>query len=168
MNKLSLARLAEKLKSKKLIAGLLILGALLLLLAPSGGKKEEAKTPEEAPEFSLEAEERRLATILSKIEGAGRVSVMLTVSGGVFREIAENTEETSAEGKRESSKKAVTVQTGGSAQEAVTLRYLYPEYTGALVVADGAGSAGVRLRLTEAVAAVTGLKTDKISVIKMK
>ena len=168
MSRFSFALIAEKLKSKRLIAGLLILGALLLLLAPSGGKKEQAAKQELPPEFSLEAEERRLAAILSKTEGAGRVSVMLAVSGGVVREIAEDTEETAAEGKRESSKKAVTVQTGGSAQEAVTLRYLYPDYTGALVVADGAGSAGVRLRLTEAVAALTGLKTDKISVIKMK
>ena len=63
MSRFSFARLAVKLKSKKLIAGLLILGALLLLLAPSGEKKEAEKTPEDAPEFSVEAEERRLLLI---------------------------------------------------------------------------------------------------------
>ena len=39
---------------------------------------------------------------------------------------------------------------------------------GAVVVCDGADSATVRLRIMQAVSALTGLGSDKISVIKMK
>ena len=41
-------------------------------------------------------------------------------------------------------------------------------YLGAVVVCDGADSATVRLRVMQAVSALTGLGSDKISVIKMK
>ena len=41
-------------------------------------------------------------------------------------------------------------------------------YLGAVVVCDGADSATVRLRIMQAVSALTGLGSDKISVIKMK
>ena len=41
-------------------------------------------------------------------------------------------------------------------------------YTGAVVVCRGAGSGAVRLRLTRAVAAFTGLGTDKILVEQWK
>ena len=41
-------------------------------------------------------------------------------------------------------------------------------YLGAVVVCDGADSAAVQLRVMQAVSALTGLGSDKISVIKMK
>ena len=45
---------------------------------------------------------------------------------------------------------------------------MYPEYLGALIVAEGAGNAETKLKLTQAVAALTGLSTEKITVVKMK
>jgi len=45
---------------------------------------------------------------------------------------------------------------------------LEPEYRGALVVCEGAASAAVRLEVTQAVAALTGIGTDHIVVSKMK
>ena len=44
----------------------------------------------------------------------------------------------------------------------------YPRFQGALIVCEGADSAAVRLRLLEAVSAVTGLSTDRITVVKMR
>ncbi|MBE6910130.1 MAG: hypothetical protein E7474_11250 [Ruminococcaceae bacterium] len=40
--------------------------------------------------------------------------------------------------------------------------------SGALVVCEGAGSAAVRLQLTQAVSALTGLSSDKIAIVKGK
>ena len=45
---------------------------------------------------------------------------------------------------------------------------LYPVYQGAVVVCEGAERAAVRLAIVEAVSSLTGLGSDKISVIKMK
>ena len=53
-------------------------------------------------------------------------------------------------------------------KDAVTVKYIYPEYLGAVIVAEGADNAGVKLALTEAAASVTGLGPNRIKVIKMK
>ncbi|MBR5381432.1 MAG: hypothetical protein IK136_02305 [Oscillospiraceae bacterium] len=163
------AALLKRLRSRKSIAVLLIAGALLLLLAPSVSKgTDERKTVSDAPRFDVEEEEKRLAAILSKTDGAGRVAVMLSVAGTPVREIACDEDASTSDGKTELSRKTVTVQTGGSAREVVTLSYEYPAYIGAVVVSDGAGISAVKLRLTQAVSSLTGLGADRITVIKMK
>ena len=43
-----------------------------------------------------------------------------------------------------------------------------PTYLGAVIVCQGADSASVRLAIVSAVGSVTGLSTDKITVLKMK
>ena len=45
---------------------------------------------------------------------------------------------------------------------------LYPTYQGAVVVCEGAGSSTVRLAVVNAVSVLTGLSSDKISVVKWK
>ena len=57
---------------------------------------------------------------------------------------------------------------GSGAQEPVTLQELGPGYQGALVVAQGGDDPQVRLALSEAVSALTGLGMDKISICKGK
>ena len=54
----------------------------------------------------------------------------------------------------------------GSGQEAVQLTRRYPTFQGALVVCEGGDDAGVRLLMTQAVSALTGLGTDRITVCK--
>ena len=58
----------------------------------------------------------------------------------------------------------VTVGKGSGQQEVVPLQTVAPEFRGALVVCPGGGDARVRLQLIEAVAALTGLGSDRISV----
>ena len=55
---------------------------------------------------------------------------------------------------------------GASGDETVVIRRVYPTYRGALVVCQGGGRAEVRLAVTEAVAAVTGLPSDRVTVAK--
>ena len=62
----------------------------------------------------------------------------------------------------------VLVNQGNSQQSAVTKGLLYGKYRGAIVLAEGADSASVRLQLTEAVSALTGLNAGNICVLKMK
>ena len=45
-------------------------------------------------------------------------------------------------------------------------RTVYPTYRGALVVCQGADRAEVRLAVTEAVTALTGLTADRVTVAK--
>ena len=57
---------------------------------------------------------------------------------------------------------------GSGQQDVVITQQRYPLYQGAVVVCQGAGKASVRLAVTEAIAALTGLTSDKISVVKWK
>ena len=58
---------------------------------------------------------------------------------------------------------------GGSGyQETVTIQEVYPRYQGALLVCPGGDDPSIRLQLTQAMSALTGLGADKISISKGK
>lgn len=146
-----------------------ILAGLVLLLLPRSGGEEDAKgvkadvTPE-GTEFDLRAMEERLEEVLSEIKGAGKVRVVLSVKGGSRQVIAQDAKRSD----REDSNSAVVVSKGSGVEDTVLLQEIYPQYQGALVVCSGGDDPAVRLKLIEAVAAITGLGTDKISICKSK
>jgi len=154
----------SKLKKNGLIAAALVLGAVLMLM-PTGGSgpgTSDGASGLSEPVFSLSEQERKLEEALSQISGAGKVKVVLTLKSSTERILASNEEISDSQ----SRVTYVTVQTGSGVQT-VAVRYNYPVYQGALVVCQGAGNPAVRLQITEAVAALTGLTTDKITVTKM-
>ena len=65
-------------------------------------------------------------------------------------------------------RETVVISSGSGTQEAVLVQQFYPRFQGALIVSEGGGDPAVRLNITEAVAALTGLGADKISVCKGK
>lgn len=142
---------------------LLGLGALLLLLLPRQAVGKSGAGKEETAFFSLEAEERRMEAALSRIPGVGRVTVLLTLDSSEEREYARNTEEDrQLETDRDRSEERSQVAQVG--EGALTVRIAYPRYRGALIVTEGGGSE-LRLAVTQAVAALTGLGTDRITVV---
>lgn len=58
----------------------------------------------------------------------------------------------------------VTVGRGAGNQDVVSLQTVAPQFRGALVVCPGGGDPQVRLRLIEAVSALTGLGANRVSV----
>jgi len=140
---------------KNKYALILLAAGLLVLLWPSGSKTEDTKSGDlTAPAFSITQEEDRLETQLAKIKGAGRVSVLLSVVGTASRELADGED-------------GPLVVSENGKEKVIELYYVNPEYLGAVIVCDGADSADVRLKVTKAVAAFTGLGMDKITVIGM-
>ncbi|MBQ1242637.1 MAG: stage III sporulation protein AG, partial [Oscillospiraceae bacterium] len=67
-----------------------------------------------------------------------------------------------------SQEKKTLVLDSGSSESVVVTKSRYPRFTGALIVCEGAGNASVRLALTQAVASLTGLTADRITVVKGK
>ena len=55
---------------------------------------------------------------------------------------------------------------GGSGDQVVVTQRRYPTYRGALVVCQGGDRPEVKLAVTEAVAALTGLSADRVTVAK--
>ncbi|MDR0905138.1 MAG: stage III sporulation protein AG [Oscillospiraceae bacterium] len=152
---------------------IVVFGALLLLL-PTGEKAKIEPTAEpptaDEPAFSLPETEARIAAALSQIDGAGEVTVVLTLKSdgqtiiATDRKLSEKGENET----RERSEDAVIVGSGGSVQAPVILGHVYPEFRGALVVAEGANNPDVRLQLLGAVSSLTGLGTDKVTVSAMR
>jgi len=155
-----LRKIAEKNKAVLIV---LLVGIAVILWPGGGEQREQAPVPEQAESphlFSLEEKETRIAYALSHIAGAGEVIVVLSLRTSVEQEVAVDED---SGGRRET----VIIGAGAGVQSEVTLRYRYPEFRGALVVSAGADNATVRLQITQAVAALTGLGTDRITVTKM-
>ena len=149
---------------------LVIAAGIVLLLLPlgreenpaSGGTKSQNENGEET--FRVEEMERRLEEALSRVDGAGEVTVVLTVKSGARQILAQD----SSRSGEESSTSTVVVSTGSGTEDAVVLQQVYPQYQGALVVCPGGGDPAVCLKLVDAVSALTGLGADKISICKSK
>lgn len=163
------AKGVRKLWDKYKFAALVALIGAGLLLWPSGSNDPQgiAAAPQTEPEGrDLQTE---MADILGTISGVGQVKVMLTVDSDGERELAQDTELTysgDTKAPEDYSRRSETVLVGGSGGEAVVTRTLYPTYRGALVVCQGGDRADVKLAVTEAVAALTGLSADRITVAK--
>ena len=162
-------RLRSGLKRYRIIAVILAAGILLMLIP--AGKETTTKndaTTQTAESFSLQETEEQLAQTLSKIDGAGEVTVMLTTQNGGSRVLAEDQDYSQKNDGVEKQISTVLVSKGSGNQEPVTLQENYPSYQGALLVCTGGDNPAVKLKLVEAVSALTGLGADKISVCKGK
>lgn len=143
---------------------------IVLLLWPSGEKKKspkaelDAQSAQEEP-FDLAALEEKLSQTLSKVEGAGKVSVTLTVKSGMEQVLASD-RSTSVTDRGSSVEEETVLVDSGSGQEAVLLMQRYPTFQGALVVCEGGDNAEIRLLMARAVSALTGIGTDRITVCK--
>ena len=147
---------------------LVIAAGIVLLLLPLGGEENPASGGTESQNgngeetFRVEEMERRLEEALSRVDGAGEVTVVLTVKSGARQILAQD----SSRSGEESSTSTVVVSTGSGTEDAVVLQQVYPQYQGALVVCPGGGDPAVCLKLVDAVSALTGLGADKISICK--
>ena len=145
---------------------ILLLGVVLMLLPTSGKNEEVSRSDQEYETFSLEEIERRMEEILGRIEGTGKLQLMLTLKSGSQLQLAEDTDQTVDESEMSRRTETVTISRGSGTQEVIVTQQRYPVYQGALVVCQGAGQASVRLAVTEAISALTGLSSDKITVVQ--
>lgn len=145
---------------------LVILAGIVLLLLPElgGARPRNTEGGTQLQTFDLDETERKLEQTLSKIGGAGEVSVMLTLEGSERQVLAQDAAVSQNGTDSESSRTTVVVSQGSGIQQTVALQQLSPQFRGALVVCSGGDDPQVRLELTRAVAALTGLGADRISV----
>lgn len=165
-------RLDNLFQRYKYVLLVILVGVVLLLLPPLWEKKPaEEKEAQPAQEMGAEdsaaALERRLEEALSRIQGVGEADVILTLKSGPQKILAQDSETSIGERGTEASVSSVIIS-GGSGEEAIVVQQLSPQYQGALVICSGGDDPEVRLRLVEAVSALTGLGADKISVCKGK
>ena len=188
---------SNKRKMENLVVFLIILIITIIVINViwNGDNKEDTKTTDDNKKLATKEENyqediakndisedslsNNLESILTKIDGVGKVQVMITYSETskiipIYNEESteENTEETDSEGgtrkvTQTDTKKEVIYEEKDGAKELITQSTTSPKIEGAIITAEGAGSAEVKTNIIQAVEAVTGLATHKIQVFQM-
>lgn len=174
---INIQKIAEKLKNDRKMTVMLILGVIgviLILISEFIAEKPKNTDNEQVQSsfFDYESDiENRLCDIISQINGAGRVNVMVTLKSGEEKKYAYNevfqakNDENSSDSKTENE---YVVIDGEKGDECVLLKTEFPEIQGVIVVCDGGDNSVIKNDITNAVSALLNISTNNISVIKMK
>lgn len=169
---------------------MILLGVLLFVVAlpvkeASSGKKEKG---EENPKPVAEKEqisyveelESRLKRILSSVEGAGEVEVMVTLRASEEKviemerqtNVSSNHEEDAQGGSRtvksSEANPKVVYYTDGSVSDPYVIKVKVPEIEGVLVVAQGAGRGTMDRTISGIVQTLFGVEAHRVKVVKME
>ena len=150
-------------KKYKYVILVLFLGILLMLI-PSR-KEEPAVQTQQTAAVTTKSPAEELEEILSKIEGVGKVRVLLTEASGP-ETVYQTDEDRSDTGSLRV--ETVIVTDGSRGQNGLIKRVDPPSYLGAVVVCQGADRPSIQLAIVEAVSNVTAIPSDRITVLKMK
>ncbi len=173
------AFLAEKKRTIIIIVGL----AGIALIFVSGLLPEQSDSePEPDEALPITAEDYRkqleneLAAIISRIDGAGEVSILITMETttedvyAVERKTEEKNSHSASSGNYDSDgeykeeNKYVTIKRKDGSEETVLQKQIMPKIRGVLVVCDGGGNSVVKEKITQAVSGVLNISGGKVFV----
>mgnify|MGYP004459141157 FL=1 len=124
----------------------------------SGGEDESLSDLEK-----YEAQtEQKLEELLSTVDGAGQVRVMLTWEGSSERQV-----EKDRISNADSVEEETIYQENDSGKYPYVVSWTNPKVTGVLVIAEGGGNTKVKAEILEAVQALFGIEPHKIKIMKM-
>lgn len=158
----------SKIPKKNQLVLALLGGVLLIVIAMPTKEKEAEKEQDLTVEVTPNAEgycenlEGRLETLLQKVEGAGRVSVMITFQNAGEKVVEKDVEQSDTT----TGETTVYNSASGGEQSPYVSKEILPEVEGVVVIAEGGGNAVVVKNITEAVQALFDIDTHKIKVIK--
>ena len=157
----------RKMRSNILLA--LLFGIMFLVAGKGFSQTEEKKVPLSEAEASICREtEQRMSEILSGVEGAGMVDVMLTYRQMEEKTIAQN------ESREESGETLRTEQTVVLLENAdgdvspFILTERGPVVEGVVITAQGADQPSVAAALHQAAQALLDVPAHKVAILKMK
>ena len=122
-------KLLVLLEKYKFVLLVILTGVVLLTLPDLGGsataREQAAAMESDGLAFDLDGLERKLADTLSRVEGAGKVSVALTVKTSTRQVLAQDASTSQKEGETEESRSTEVVSQGSGREEAVPLQQIY-------------------------------------------
>lgn len=170
----------------------MILGMLLLLLSSSFfGKNpneeestailEKTQEKEEMAVSTQRSLERRLESILSKVQGAGEIRVMVTMTHSTELIVAEETKSeqstTTENGQqgdqrvienRKQENKVILLENKDGSNTPLVLKEMEPKVEGIVIVAQGGDDILVKESLSRAAQALLNVPAHKVEILKMK
>ena len=160
----SLNEIIKKYANNKGLYIIIIIGIVFMLL-PSGGKKDEDNIMTHM--YNDYSEEERLQEILSKIDGVGEVSVMITYYGTTTCDVAFEKKQNSSERDDESarSEESSVITSDG---EPLIKGVVYPKAKGVVIIAEGAGNTHIKKAITDAAVAALEVAQYRVCVLEGK
>ncbi len=153
-------------------AALALFAALLFLTSGVFRPQKTGSAPavQESPAPNADAAgsiERRLETVLSRMAGVGKVTVMLTLDQTEEQVLAVDGRSSSSETGSSTESRPATVSEGGK-ESPIVLTERLPRVRGVIVVAEGAANIGVRMNISAAVSTVLGIDEKCVEVFVME
>ena len=166
MDSMNILRKLRELFGKYKFALLILLVGILFISFPEKEPQEtklELHTSYEEPSSADKLEE-----VLSQIAGVGRVKVYLTESVSA-ETIYQSDENRTSSQDSESIRTETIIVTNASREEIGLVRAVRsPVYLGAIIVCQGGDNPSTKLSVVQAVSSATGIRSDRITVLKMK
>lgn len=145
------------------------------------GAPDGTETGDPCPEEDYAGQlEQKLRDLLSRMEGVGKVRVMITLKSSrelvVEKEqpyLRSSTNETDSQGGNRAvvqmeTEENTVYRTDGSVSEPYVVKTLPPRVEGVVVVAEGAGSGTVDRNIVELVQTLFDVEAHKVKVVKME
>ena len=143
-------------------------------------KEPEIEAWQEETAQYVEQLEKRLSELLTRVEGAGEVEVIITLRSSIERVVEKDigiqqseTKEADAQGGNRTVGSASTNEgtvyvTEGSSSAPYVVKTISPAVEGVVVLAQGAGSGSISNELSEAVQVLLGVEAHKVKILKME
>lgn len=114
--------------------------------------------------------ENKLIDVLSAVDGAGQVSVMISVDGSpeiVYANEKDQTSSTNSSGSVTTAtySSPIIINANGTST-ALVMTEILPAVKGVIVVASGAGNVATKLDLLDAVTTLLDITTDQVTILK--
>lgn len=173
---------------------IVVLVGVLFLIAGSTFKKDSVMSKNEDPKNKQTQEERietenedyeretqnKLKTTLEKIDGVGKVEVMITFESGeekvpavninnsTNKSVEKDTEGGTRNTTQENEGSSVVITNNGDKTQPLIVKEYKPKITGVCIVAEGAEDNITKLRISKAVVDLFSLAENKVNVYPMK
>lgn len=153
----------KKIKVEYLIVALIIISVLIIFFSNFATNSDSSAKDSLAVEEYVTMLENKLSKHLSEINGAGKVSVIISVKEGVFTEIA--TEKNTVSNVSGEKTEETPILVSG---KPIVLNEIYPEICGVVIIAKGASDIKVKHALLSATQVFLDLTADKIEILTMR
>lgn len=153
----------KKIKIEYIIVIVAIVTVFLIFISGFSNNATKTTTTLSEVEEYVAMLEKKLCVHLSQIDGAGKVSVIISVKEGVETKVATETITTNGVSGEKYEESPILVS-----GKPIILNEVYPEICGVIIIAKGANNVKVRLSLMSAAQVFLDITSDKIEILTMR
>lgn len=153
--------------NKKLLPVAALICVIMIILVISVNPEAESinETTKSASDVDMQSEiQQKLENIISKIDGVGNVSVMITYNSSGENIYAQNSKSENNGDKKSVNSEIVLYESPDGNDEGLIVSVKNPDISGVAVVCDGGNSMKIKAEITELVTRLFGIGADRVYV----